>query len=146
MLTDKKEQRSEYQIHHHHQKNGHHHRSRGGAPDLFRTRSRDQSFVTTHGSNGHAKHHTFYEPADNVPQEKGIHGGLNVTNKGEVRLRHAKQGSAHYAHGVGPDGQAGQHDDHGQKFRRHQKMDGIDRHGFQRINFFRNLHRADLRR
>src|ERR1700686_5728028 len=124
MLTHKKEQRREYQIHHHHQKNGHHHRSRGGAPDLFRTRPRDQSFVTTHGGNRHAKHHTFYESTDNVPQEKCIHGGLNIANKGEVRLSYAKQGSAHYPHGVRPNGQAGEHDDHGHKFRRHQKVDG----------------------
>ena len=56
----------------------------------------------------------------------------------------AEEASAQAAHEIGPDGEAWKHQDHGEKLRRDQEMNRLERHGFKRVDFFIHLHGADL--
>ncbi len=85
------------------------------------------------------------KPGDDVAKHQRVQGGAEIAAPGEARARDAEKSPADHAHEVGPGGQARHHQDHGQKFRRDQKMHRLERHRFERVNLFIHLHGADFR-
>src|SRR5437879_920852 len=127
-----------------HKKNGHDDGSSGGAADLLRAAGCVQTFEATDGSDGGAEHKTFNEASEDIAHKKGVERGDDVAGKSEVRLGNAEERASQDAHEVCPDGEAGQHQEHGDEFRRDQKADRIDGHGFQGVNFLGNLHSSEF--
>ena len=77
-------------------------------------------------------------------QYERIEGRLNVGTECEAGGGDAEKRAAQDAHEIGPGGEAGHHQDHGEEFRGDEEMDGIEGHCFERVDFFVHLHRPDL--
>jgi len=103
-----------------------------------------KSFETANSGDRDAKHDALDESGDNITEEERVKRGGDVADEGEVGLRDAEERATEDAHGVGPNGEARQHDGHGDKFGGDQETDGADGHGFESIDFLGDFHSTDL--
>src|SRR4029077_11927544 len=97
------------------------------------------------GGDGDAKHDALDQSGDDITEEQRVKGGPNIAHEGEVGFRDTEQRPAKNAHGVRPNGEAGQHHGHGDEFGGDQEMHRADSHRFERVDFFGDFHGPDFR-
>lgn len=142
MLAYKKEECSENQINDNDHKNRHHNGARRRTANLLGAGARGEAFEAADGGDGDTKHNALDESGDNITEEERVKRSRYVASEGEISLRYAEKRAAENAHGIGPNGEAGQHDGHGDEFWRNEEMDRADGHGFEGVDFLGDLHRA----
>jgi len=133
LSSQKEKQRREDQVDQNHKKDGHDYGAGSGTSHLLGSAGRFEPFETTHRGNTPSKHDALDQSSNYVLKKKRIERSANIPPKGKIRLRYAKERAAKNAHEIAPDGQAGQHKDHGHEFGHDQKTDRIDGHGLERI-------------
>lgn len=144
MVAHKKEERGENQVDDDDQENGHDHGAGGGAADLFGARSGGEALEAADGGDGDTEHDALDESRDDITEKERVKRSRDVADESEVGLSYAEERAAKNAHGIGPNGKAGQHDDHGDEFGGNEKMDGADGHGLESVDLFGDLHGADF--
>ncbi len=102
----------------------------------------DSAYRRNHDS----EHDALDQACRDVVQYERIEGCLDVGAESESGFADAEKSAAQDTHEIGPGGQAGHHQDHGKEFWGDEKMHGIERHCFERVDFFVHLHRPDLGR
>src|SRR5215471_3787191 len=138
------EQGGENQVDQDYEQYRNHHGRSGGAPDLFGSGACGEALLAADGGDDQAEDDTLDDTAGDIAEEQGIARGNHVAAGREAAADHSEKAAAQHAHQVRPDGETGQHHRHRQKFGHYQKRHGIEGHGFQRIQFFRDAHSANL--
>src|SRR3989441_5034565 len=136
----------ENKIHGDDKKNGCNDRGSRRAAHLLGAGSGAEPFVAPHCGNRTAKDNAFDQARGDVAKLESIEGREKIAAEGEACARDTEERAAENAHGVGPRGQTGKHERHGKEFGHDEKLDGIERHGFQGVDFLGDLHGADFGR
>ena len=81
-----------------------------------------------------------------IPGVRGLQGAHDVTGGVEIERETANGPAAENADVISHDRERRQHHEHGEETGHDQIVDRIDRHHFERLDFFGNFHRSQLRR